>query len=47
MNELAGLLQGRAPKTAIILGSSLGPIADAVVDPLVIIFSSRSKIRFP
>ena len=36
MNELARRLDGRAPKTAIILGSSLGPVADAVADSLII-----------
>jgi purine-nucleoside phosphorylase len=29
-------LQGRQPKTAIILGSSLGGIGDAVIDPIII-----------
>ena len=33
MNELTQKLQGCAPKTAIILGSSLGPIAGAVKNP--------------
>lgn len=33
---LAALLGRRKPKTAIILGSSLGPVAEAVADPLVI-----------
>lgn len=33
---LATLLGHRKPKTAIILGSSLGPVAEAVADPLVI-----------
>ena len=36
MNELARRLGSRAPKTAIILGSSLGPLADAVENPLII-----------
>ncbi len=36
MNSLRQLLQNRQPRTAIILGSSLGPVADAVADPLVI-----------
>ena len=36
MNELAKRLRPRTPKTAIILGSSLGAVADAVKDPLVI-----------
>jgi len=36
MNDLAKRLGVRRPKTAIILGSSLGPIAEAVQDPLTI-----------
>ena len=36
MNALVAKLQGRAPKTAIILGSSLGALAEAVEDALVI-----------
>lgn len=36
MNELSRRLDGRAPRTAIILGSSLGTVAEAVADPLVI-----------
>ena len=36
MNALAQHLGGRAPKTAIILGSSLGALAEAVANPLVI-----------
>lgn len=36
MNELVNRLQGRAPRTAIILGSSLGSVVEAVKDPLVI-----------
>ena len=36
MNVLSTKLGSRKPRTAIILGSSLGPIADAVTDPLVI-----------
>jgi purine-nucleoside phosphorylase len=34
MTDLAQLLNGRAPKIAVILGSSLGSFADAVKDPL-------------
>ncbi len=33
MSELLNRLEGRAPKIAIILGSSLGSFADAVKDP--------------
>ena len=40
-------LQGRAPKTAIILGSSLGPIADAVVDPLIIPYTELAGFPVP
>jgi len=36
MNSLAAKLGNRKPRTAIILGSSLGPVADAVSDSLVI-----------
>jgi len=36
MNELMKRLAGRTPKTAIILGSSLGPVADAVTARLEI-----------
>ena len=36
MNELVKRLEGRKPKTAIILGSSLGPVADAVTDALIV-----------
>lgn len=36
MSALAAMLGPRRPKTAIILGSSLGPVADAVTDPLAI-----------
>ncbi len=36
-----------APKTAIILGSSLGPIADAVADPLVIPYTELPGFPVP
>ena len=36
MNDLKRRLAARAPKTAIILGSSLGSVAEAVADPLII-----------
>ncbi len=36
MSVLTARLGHRRPKTAIILGSSLGPVAEAVADPLVI-----------
>ena len=47
MHELAKRLQGRAPKTAIILGSSLGPIANAVKDPLIIPYTELSGFPLP
>ncbi len=47
MNALAQRLGGRAPKTAIILGSSLGPIADAVEDPLVIPYTELQGFPLP
>ena len=40
-------LQGRAPKTAIILGSSLGPIAEAVENPLIIPYTELSGFPLP
>ena len=40
-------LQGHAPKTAIILGSSLGPIADAVGNPLVIPYTELPGFPVP
>lgn len=36
MSVLTTMLGSRQPRTAIILGSSLGPVADAVADPLAI-----------
>jgi purine-nucleoside phosphorylase len=36
MSVLTARLGHRRPRTAIILGSSLGPVADAIADPLVI-----------
>jgi purine nucleoside phosphorylase len=47
MNELMKRLDGRQPKTAIILGSSLGPIADAVKDPLVIPYTELLGFPVP
>ena len=44
---LERILRGRAPKTAIILGSSLGPIADAVRDPLVIPYAELPGFPVP
>ncbi len=47
MNELTRLLDGRAPKTAIILGSSLGGVAEAVDDPLVISYGDLQGFPVP
>ena len=47
MNDLSRKLQGRAPKTAIILGSSLGPIAEAVENPLIIPYTELSGFPLP
>ena len=47
MNELAKRLGTRAPRTAIILGSSLGSIADAVKDPLVIPYAELTGFPVP
>ena len=47
MNDLSRKLQGRAPKTAIILGSSLGPVAGAVESPLIIPYTELSGFPLP
>lgn len=47
MTALAQHLGGRAPKTAIILGSSLGALAEAVVDPLVIPYTDLPGFPVP
>jgi purine-nucleoside phosphorylase len=47
MNELAKRLGTRTPKTAIILGSSLGALADAVQDPLVIPYTDLPGFPVP
>ena len=47
MNALAEKLGGRAPKTAIILGSSLGALAEAVEDPLVIPYTDLPGFPVP
>ena len=47
MNALAQRLGARAPKTAIILGSSLGALADAVQDPLVIPYAELPGFPVP
>ncbi|PZF76657.1 purine-nucleoside phosphorylase [Aestuariivirga litoralis] len=47
MNVLAEKLKGRAPKTAIILGSSLGALAEAVEDPLIIPYTDLAGFPVP
>jgi purine-nucleoside phosphorylase len=47
MNALAQKLGSRAPKTAVILGSSLGALADAVADPLVIPYTELPGFPVP
>lgn len=47
MNELAKRLGARAPRTAIILGSSLGALAEAVADPLVIPYTELPGFPVP
>jgi len=47
MSALANRLGGRNPKTAIILGSSLGPVADAVAGPLVIPYTELPGFPVP
>lgn len=45
MNALSKRFKGRTPRTAIILGSSLGSVADAVINPLIV--SYRDLPGFP
>jgi purine-nucleoside phosphorylase len=47
MNAISKRLEGRTPRTAIILGSSLGSIADAVIDPLVIPYGDLPGFPVP
>ena len=47
MNALTQHLGGRAPKTAIILGSSLGALAEAVENPLVIPYTDLPGFPVP
>ena len=47
MNELARQLGALAPKTAVILGSSLGALADAVSHPLVIPYTDLLGFPLP
>ena len=47
MNALSERLRLRAPKTAIVLGSSLGVLAEAVADPLVIPYAELPGFPAP
>jgi len=47
MNALAQRLAGRRPRTAIILGSSLGPVADAVSSRLIIPYKDLPGFPVP
>ena len=47
MSDLLKRLEGRAPKIAIILGSSLGSFADAVKDPLRITYGDLKGFPVP
>ena len=47
MSELPKRFEGRAPKIAIILGSSLGSFADAVKDPLRIPYGDLKGFPVP
>ena len=47
MSDLKSKLQGRAPKIAIILGSALGSVVDAVQDPLIIPYTELQGFPVP
>jgi purine-nucleoside phosphorylase len=47
MSNLASKLQGRTPKTAIILGSALGAFVDVVNDPLIVPYAELSGFPVP
>jgi purine-nucleoside phosphorylase len=47
MSALSKKLEGRRPKVAVILGSSLGPVADAVEDQLVIPYTDLPGFPVP
>ncbi len=47
MSALIEKLKGRKPRTAIVLGSSLGPVAEAVQDPLVIPYTELPGFPVP
>jgi purine-nucleoside phosphorylase len=44
---LAARLQGRAPRTAVILGSALGSVVDIVEDPLIISYAELPGFPVP
>ena len=46
-NDLIGKLNGRAPKIAIILGSALGSVVDAVKAPLIIAYAELDGFPIP
>jgi purine-nucleoside phosphorylase len=45
--NISNKLQGRTPKTAVILGSALGSVVDAVKDPLIIPYADLSGFPVP
>lgn len=47
MNTLKDRFQGRSPKVAIILGSALGSVVEAVQDPLIIPYAELSGFPVP
>jgi purine-nucleoside phosphorylase len=47
MSVLKSMLQGRSPKMAIILGSALGALADAIEDPIIIPYTELSGFPIP
>jgi purine-nucleoside phosphorylase len=47
MNSLKDKLQGRAPKIAVILGSALGSVVDAVEDALIIPYAELTGFPVP
>jgi purine-nucleoside phosphorylase len=47
MSNLKDKLQGRTPKIAVILGSALGSVVEAVVDPLIIPYADLPGFPVP
>jgi purine-nucleoside phosphorylase len=47
MASLSARLEGRKPRHAIILGSALGSLVDAVIDPLIIPYTELSGFPVP